>query len=112
VILQSSQQFVVLNGLLFLLYEPVEESVTVTYLVNEDSLVRLQEQIVASDLLLKKEGCLDASATNHDAALLALPPFRVFPVRVVFSALRKALFEIVFSNIASLRLSITCCFSF
>ena len=71
-ILQSSQQFVVLYGLLFLLYEPVEESVTVTYLVNEDSLVRLQEQIVASDLLLKKEGCLDASATNHDAALLAL----------------------------------------
>lgn len=102
----------VLYGLLFLLYEPVEKSVTVTYLVYEDSLVRLQEQIVASDLLLKQERCLDTSATNHDAALLALPPFRVFPIRVVFSALRKALFEIVFPNIASLRLSITCCLSF
>ena len=102
----------VLYGLLFLLYEPVEESVTVTYLVYEDSLVRLEGQIVASDLLLKQEGCLDASATNHDATLLALPSFRVFPIRVVFSALRKALFKIVFSNIASLRLSITCCLSF
>jgi hypothetical protein len=103
---------VVLYWLLFLLYQPVEESVAVTYLVYEDSLVRVQEQIFASNLLLKQEGCLDASATNHDTALLALPPFRVFPIRVVFSALRKALFEVIFSNIASLRLSITCCLSF